>query len=93
MKELLILLSILIVGISLLLCVCLSDVPVSRTYTNSITLHNAEELPTALTNAMSKVSEKGFILTKVRTSHNFLTGSYTVEVGGREPEQLTSLDK
>lgn len=93
MKEILILLSTLVIGITLLSCVYLTDVTVSRTYTNSITLHSAEELPAVLTNAMSKVSEKGFILTKVRTSHNCLTGSYTVEVGGREPEQLSSLDK
>lgn len=93
MKEPIIAISILVLGIALLLCLHLSDVPMSRTYTNSVILHNVEEVPAALSNAVNKVQEKGFTLIKVRTSHNVLTGSYTVEVGGREPEQILNLDK
>lgn len=86
-----------VVSFGLLACFCALVVngwkEVKPDYYTCITVDKPEKIQIALSNAMTHVMSKGFIICSVKIGKNNLKGTYTVKCAGIEEATLLKMEK
>lgn len=90
----LLILSPIVIGfiVPVIIWILTSNLVMKSDYTAEIVVDKSEKIPVALSNAMHRVTSKGFIINNISINHNANQGKYTIKCGGIEEATLLKYD-